>query len=251
MPRAQLAFIVALLVPACVVDSPVAEQRGTETLSERIDSFCASTCERLSGCLSETCNCVETSGSAGTGAGSGGSGPTPSSCSCTPTTNDECQAQCLATMNDIAARGSTCEEAANTLMLCFDGITSCESADETQYCANPDVLPPACIGGDGPKVDPTDPAPTGGVVVCRAGAGGGTAGRPGTDNETSFVCQQSLEDCTDGSSYSIDCEGTQASSTCTCERDGEISGAFIVAPATCPGGAVVNAMCGWHLADIL
>lgn len=219
-----LVGIASAAVVGCAFEStpPVDENDRQEAkLESSIGAWCDATCERLGecdgcACDGDVCDCVEI--------------------------DEECPLDCRRELGEYLGHGEDCAGVGLEFMACVSGIT-CDELSDGDGCANRERRDDACGDrGDGGGPHPS-PAP-GARVSCEAGSGGGTAGGSGT---AAFRCEETREECSDGARYHFVCSGTQESATCNCFRDGEHTGSFEVAPATCPSVPDVNASCGWNL----
>lgn len=92
--------------------------------------------------------------------------------------------------------------------------------------------------------------PVGPVVTCNAGFGSaGAAGSANMPSGPSVTCEEGRADCSDGHEYSWICVDDAAGHNwCSCFLDNNPVGA-LPSNGMCPSVALVNAGCGWNLAN--
>jgi hypothetical protein len=230
MMKRVLFGLLGTLLPGCMtVETPAADDDDTSTeraLASDLDDWCDSTCARFGSCP-ERCDCA---------------GDT---CTCTGV-GDDCADDCREALGDYLGQGDDCAEAGRELMRCIDGVQTCEQLYAGVDCESPASAEAACEGQHGDDdVSPTGPF----GVTCGAGSGGGTAGAAGGANVPAFHCEERREQCSDGASYQVVCDGAGDGASCNCFRSGEFTGSFALSPARCPSAAEINAGCGWVLAE--
>jgi hypothetical protein len=199
-------------------DDPSGQQVGD------VGAWCDTTCARLEVCP-EVCDCYD------------------DTCTCTGGIGDDCAEECREELESYDDGGAECADYRRALMSCIDEIRTCEMFYENTGCTH--LEEPRNCGGS--SVEPVAPPVPAGVVTCRAGSGGGTAGAAGGGNVSAFSCMAAYEDCTDGARYQVVCDGTNEHATCNCFRAGTFTGSFEQSPASCPVDAQLNAGCGWNL----
>jgi hypothetical protein len=254
------------LVLGCAGKNTVAgeDQTKAEQLASGLPSWCTSTCARLADCASgNSCDC---------------SGDL---CDCS-TADTSCPTECQKAFAGFTSGGDACAEVGQRYKSCVDHATCdtleavkgclptkaeqtmCPGPDDSDTVDNPPVsggsvggpidTPPSSGGTSSAGNSSGDPAtagttstPSGALVSCRSGSGGGmAAGGPETSG---IICEESRQDCTDGHNYGWICSrNSQGQEACSCLFDSSVTGGFAPGPS-CPDTTTVNAGCHWNLSD--
>ena len=267
--KSNLSLLVPLLVPACMVNTPVVE--GDENpvvddsrLGEELGAWCDSFCERFVECGIEGAdNCpadcvpyfVETFGGKGetcTNAGLGLMDCLEQS-SCDDLDQESCDVSAAEAQCAPVTDGVVCESedqgagSGGASGGCSVGFSDC--ADGREYglsCTVLNGLPSCQCGIDGEPqgfFQPTEPfCESGSLAIQVCGWPVVDGGRPqtpppvecdliGSSGDGSGVCDVSFLECTDGRSYGVRCNGAEG---CRCEIDGVPIGFVGSSDMICP-----------------
>ncbi len=168
-----------------------------------------------------------------------------------PGTDSNCVSDCNSTVSkEFLGHGNTCAQFGLNFMNCLNSATCSELNNPNGMCnIGTTAEEVACGYGDLDASVPDANPPPYPVVTCQSGSGLASGG--GNVPIGATVCQNNVNGCTDGHSYSIDCvyEGNNQS-TCTCYRDGSTGATFSTGGASCPYVGLINTYCGWQLASI-
>jgi len=214
-----------------------AYKSGPELLTESLPDWCQTFCDRRAACPE-------------------------------PDVNSDCPSACEKELTKYAANDE-CAAIGERVKSCMDSF-SCQQVLSTDYCDIPeadvdrcapsdsfdsgDAPTPANVGGSssGPISGTAGSAAIGAVVSCSDSvtAGGvSSAGSAAGGSTGSIVCEQDLNDCTDGHGYHWICvRGSESQLGCSCFFDSAVTGGFTPDSDGCPSNAAVNAGCGWNLA---
>lgn len=231
--------IVLLGLPACVVDSPIAERTRTaeQEVSEDLDDWCSDICVRLvAPCTGTDCECAPTQAVPGAPV---------EECVCEATDSpDDCAEACHDWMSGFIGHGEACAEAGLASMACLDAANSCDDLDEdVEDCFHEPNEVSACNGG---KVACDQDASGSAPVSIPSGSAGSGGAVPSTPFST---CDYMFSNCSDGAEYQVACGGAEVV-TCECFRNGSYTGRFELAGTGCSLTSVqVNPGCGWNLSD--
>jgi hypothetical protein len=241
-----------------------AEKTPGEQLDANLPAWCAKTCTWFATCAAQNgCNC------------------SADGCDCmseSPTCEDDCQQELRRfTVDD------ECAAVGQRFLDCFDALSCVEldssscrySRAERDLCPEldgdgTDAGPPiADTGSGGTSAVPTN---TGGSTTSggAASSSGGASGGSGTGGalvgcaahlgaagsaaggaaSSEITCDEGADSCDDGHTYAWLCvRGSQGQIGCSCFVDSQVSGSFDPMGTTCPTMPIVNAGCGWNLAD--
>jgi hypothetical protein len=278
------ARLLPLLIPACALDTPVAESeaRFDDPLGEDLEPWCESACEKSTNCGRN---------------------------------EDDCAEKCIDSFTRwFIGKGEICEAIALGVMDCFDTVTCsqlaagacdseaidrCEASQQVSCtshgmgdgesdgnsltcsafydrCTDGRYYAVECAGSDPLECSCTIDGTTGGRFRFNRGSCPESfeareicawpivpwSGEPTTPpvicnavtvNGPAGACQIDVGDCADAATYGVICDG--ATKMCTCLVDGEAVRDFIASESVCPyvldpdgGAAALNAACGFSIA---
>jgi hypothetical protein len=200
--------LVPVLLPACMVDTPVVEgdqNDDDERLGAGLAAWCESLCARVAECEPE-----------------------------------DYQATCPATCADyysetFVGKTDACTEAALRLMDCREQ-NSCAEIRSGVACNQADEED-RCYGSVGLAVCREDSSGGG-----TAGFGG-SGGPPPLES-----CETGLDDCSDDHEYTVACRGLGVMPVCDCLYDTEVTGRFYPSASVCPDPSIAKQICAWPVA---
>jgi hypothetical protein len=245
----------ALLVglPACVVDTPVADRTRTaeQQLAEDLEDWCSDTCARVvTACQDAPCGCPPEN------ADTPGTETPPGDCECEPLSVGDCALDCQEVMRGFGDHGEECARAGVESMRCIDDVKTCEELEvSTERCFRAPEQIAACNGGFVTCGDVSGGTGGTGSVQPPSGAAGRAASGPVDPAESGVAgsasalatCQVAADGCSDGSSYLVVCQG-YTEILCDCFRNGVRETIFVLPFDACilPSYAV-NEGCGWNV----
>jgi hypothetical protein len=274
--RAKLAVLLLAGLPACVVDTPIADRprSAEQALIEETEDWCFDICSRLVvECSKEPCGCDFDDPA-------GGTNPPPAdeNCACAPDSVTDCALNCEEVMLGFRGHGEECAEAGVESMRCLDNVDTCDELEsENLDCFVEPKHVPACNGGaitcedewggtgGTSNISPPSPADnTGGAASGTAGTasvagsasvGGGPAmGIPGAAGSAAASqpytsCQFGAGLCSDGADYLVTCAGS-GEIYCTCFRNALAVTEFALPSSDCyMAYYIINPACGWNISN--
>lgn len=227
MKRLTLGILITTLLGGCTVGTPVADKTNPDggaptgrapTEAEFLNgvpAFCEDTCQRFGSCPD-----VDVA--------------------------SDCLYNCVTYMSAFVSHGDACVALGVELEGCVDGVRTCDDyanpppcmqdTSSHDLCAarasnDPGAATPTCLGCD----------PTCDVY----GGGGGPVDTGGPPVVT--TCQLNGDGCSDGSMYQLRCNTVQGALTCSCFKNGEVSGTFESQTGCPPSTSEQYMNCGWAL----
>jgi hypothetical protein len=197
--------LVPVLLPACMVDTPVVEGDPVEgdRLGADLAAWCDSRCARAAECDPEEYP-------------------------------DECPDRCFTYYGEMfAGKTDACTEAGLRLMDCEENLT-CAEVRSRDACPQADEED-RCLRSRGLAACRADESGSGGS------AGFGGSGTPPVPES----CSMGVSDCSDDRTYAIACEGFGDTPVCECTTDGYVTGRFAPNENSCPESFTAKQICGW------
>jgi hypothetical protein len=267
--RRKLAVMLLAGLPACVVDTPIADRPRTaeQKLVEETEDWCFDICARLVvECEKEPCGCDSDDPA-------GGTNPPPAdeNCACAPDSVTDCALNCEEVMLGFRGHGEECAAVGIDSMRCIDNVETCDELEsENLDCFLEPKHVPACNGGaltcedewggtgGSSNISPPSPAGnTGGSESGTAGtasvAGGPSMGIPGVAGSASNApytsCEFGAGLCSDGADYFVSCGGS-GDIYCSCFRNGLLVSEFVLPSSDCyVAYYLINPACGWNVSN--
>ncbi|HEX5100953.1 MAG TPA: hypothetical protein VFV94_15690 [Polyangiaceae bacterium] len=216
MKRLAVGIALAVLLPNCIQENPVAEEQKTaeQTLRESIAPFCDDICQRGRACDLDF--------------------------------DEECPDQCREYMTVFVDHGEACVTLGQNFETCVTARQTCEELASVDDCDQNGEAHDQC------KLTPSSGPPSANPPIYCADGGGTSAGKaPGANGEPPMTtsCDSYFEGCSDGASRRVSCHPVDGALVCNCFRDGVVNGvAFTPASGDCPWEYdEVNEPCGWNL----
>ena len=246
-------FAVAALAPSAC-GGTVKQDAGTpaEQLQASGVSRCQAACAKVAACgldkNSCSCGCACPAGTA--------------TCECPPcecpTSSMGSPSECEGDCSDAIQRSLASVECAPAMLALLDclaaascdaGKASCKAeSDAMKTCLekkDPSHTSPPPVGSGRPSSSGAEPG-----VSCALGSGGGSVPASGTTLPPgALFCESGWESCSDGNSYSVECDVTSgADFACTCSVNGAVQASFTATASSCPSDvSAADRLCGWNL----
>lgn len=159
-----------------------------------------------------------------------------------------CEGSCLAYMSVFVDRGARCLELGLAEEACVNSVQTCDQYENPPDCLGSNASHDECEQQGGSDVAPTTCKGCGNVT-CATSESSGVAPNAGPEPSASS-CDLSADDCSDGSMYRLLCNTTPGVLTCTCFKDGEVTGSFEPQTGCLPDTSEIDQQCGWELGEL-